>query len=130
MPPGSAQKGHVIMKIQSQGTALVLAKNSREGSNRQIYYNLAVLINNEAGNISCSQEAYEDAILYKTNILYYEYNSEYKSFRVVGIMPADSVLSSDSGQDAGADIASALNQEPDSNPEADKKGSKPDKPGK
>lgn len=126
------------MKIQSQGTALVLAKTSRDGfSNNKptTYYNLAILLNNnEAGNISCSEEAYQEAVPNKTYILYYEFNSEYKTLRVVGVMPCDSVLASST--DAGAGTAEALNPEAnlkaetEVKPEADKKGSKPDKPGK
>ena len=121
------RKGYFIMKIQSQGTGLVLAKTSREGTNRQIYYNLAVLFNNEAGNLSCTPEAYEDVTLYKENVLFFEYNSEYKSFRVIGAMPVNP--ETDGGSGFGTDLESALNQ--NVKPEADKKqGAKPDKPGK
>ena len=82
------------MNIRSNGKVLVLAKNSREsgdGRNRQTYYNLAILIDGEAGNISCSEDAYNKAVLNTLNGVVYAYNDQYKSFRIVDIVPESSV---------------------------------------
>ena len=46
------------MNIKSVGNVMVLAKNERQGNNRQMYYNLAIMSDGEAGNISCTPEAY------------------------------------------------------------------------
>ena len=83
------------MNIKSNGKVLVLAKNSREsgdGRNRQTYYNLAILIDGEAGNISCSEDAYNKAVLNTLNGVVYAYNDQYKSFRIVDIVPESSIL--------------------------------------
>ena len=100
------------MKIKSNGKLKVLAKNSREGQNRQMYYNLAVLIDGEAGNMSCTEDAHFNAKVDALNEVTYEYNSEFKSFRIIDAYP---VL------DAGTDQTVK--------PE-DKSGAKPEKSGK
>lgn len=75
------------MRIQSSGKVLVLAKNEREGQNKQKYYNLAVLIGGEAGNLSCTEEAYNTAVAALVNDAAYEYNDQYKSFRIISAQP-------------------------------------------
>lgn len=82
------------MTIQSNGKIMVLAKNvreSRDSRNSQKFYNLAILINGEAGNISCTESAYNDAVIGKENGVIYAFNDQYKSFRIVGIVPESSV---------------------------------------
>ncbi len=76
------------MNIQSKGTVMVLAKNVREGSNRQFYYNLAILTEGQAGNISCTPEAYDKAVIAAENEVIFAFNDQYKSFRVVDVIPA------------------------------------------
>lgn len=71
------------MNIQSNGVVTVLAKNERTGSNNQTYYNLAVLIGGEAGNLSCTEEAYNDAVPNEENDVVYAYNDQYKSMRII-----------------------------------------------
>ena len=75
------------MNIKSVGNVLVLAKNERQGNNRQMYYNLAIMSDGEAGDISCTQEAYDKAEVYKPNDVVFAYNEQYKSFRVVDVIP-------------------------------------------
>lgn len=79
------------MTVQSNGKVMVLAKNVREGSNRQMYYNLAILVDGQAGNISCTEEAYNNAVTGMENGVVYAYNDQYKSFRIVEIVPESSV---------------------------------------
>lgn len=82
------------MNIRSNGKVMVLAKNSREsgdGRNRQTYYNLAILIDGEAGNISCSEDAYNKAVVGSINGVVYAYNEKYNSFRIIDIVPESSV---------------------------------------
>lgn len=72
------------MTIQSTGKIKVLAKNVREGrENGQRYYNLAVFIGSEAGNLSCTEEAYNNAVVNSMNEVVYAYNDQYKSFRII-----------------------------------------------
>lgn len=81
------------MNIKSNGKVLVLAKNSRESSDgKQKYYNLAILIDGEAGNISCSEDAYNKAVLNTLNGVIYVYNEKYQTFRIVDIVPESSIL--------------------------------------
>lgn len=71
------------MVITSEGKARVLAKNSEMGKDgKTTYYNLAVLINGEAGNINCTLDAYESAVEDAVNVLTYTYNSQYQYFRI------------------------------------------------
>lgn len=99
------------MNIKSNGKVLVLAKNAREGRERgQNYYNLAILIDGEAGNLSCSEEAYNKAVLNTLNGVIYAYNEQYKTFRIIDVVPESSILdyahqnpSSDTKPDAKSD---------------------------
>ncbi len=75
------------MNIKSVGNVMVLAKNERQGNNRQMYYNLAILSDGEAGNISCTPEAYDKVEVYKPNDVVFAYNEQYKSFRIVDVVP-------------------------------------------
>lgn len=107
------------MNIQSKGIVMVLAKNVREGSNRQFYYNLAILTEGQAGNISCTPEAYDKAVIAAENEVIFTFNDQYKSFRVVDVIPAPYVPEiSDDKTDTPPDA------KPDN--KADKPGSKPD----
>lgn len=75
------------MNIKSVGNVMVLAKNERQGNNRQMYYNLAIMSDGEAGNISCTPEAYDKVEIYKQNDVVFAYNEQYKSFRIVDVIP-------------------------------------------
>lgn len=85
------RKRKITMTIQSNGKVLVLAKNLREGKDRQAYYNLAILVDGEAGNVSCTENAYDKAVLNTLNGVVYAYNDQYKSFRIIDIVPELSV---------------------------------------
>ena len=72
------------MTIQSTGKIKILAKNVRDGRERNSkYYNLAIIVEGEAGNISCNEEAYEGAVENEINDVVYAYNEQYKSFRII-----------------------------------------------
>lgn len=80
------------MTIQSNGKILVLARNeriSRDGKSK--FYNLAIMINGEAGNIGCTEDAYNKAVTGKENGVVYAFNEQYKSFRIIDIVPESSV---------------------------------------
>lgn len=129
---GSARRGRVKnMRIRTQCTMTVLAKNSREGSDRNTYYDLAVFAGNEAGNINCSEDAYNNSKVGEDNELFCEFNSQYKSFRIYDAVPVSSVLAgsasfvlADADTDAEPDGKAA---EPKA---AGGKAAKPDKPGR
>ena len=71
------------MIITSEGKARVLAKNSQLGRDgKTMYYNLAVLVNGEAGNISCTEEAFNNAVEDTVNAITFVYNDQYKYFRI------------------------------------------------
>jgi hypothetical protein len=76
------------MNIVSTAKVRVLAKNTRTGSNGQTYYNLAVLLNGEAGNLSCTKEAFDTAVENEDNTVVFAYNEQYKSMRITGTSPA------------------------------------------
>ncbi|MCM1234554.1 MAG: hypothetical protein NC489_31010 [Ruminococcus flavefaciens] len=107
------------MNIKSNGKILVLAKNAidrGEGRDRTTYYNFAILIDGEAGNISCTEEAYDKAVINTLNGVVYAYNDKYKTFRIVDIVPESSVLDH-ANQNASSDA------KPDAKP--DPKADKP-----
>ncbi|MCM1047373.1 MAG: hypothetical protein NC433_02980 [Clostridiales bacterium] len=71
------------MIITSEGKVKVLAKNSQLGRDgKTTYYNLAVLVNGEAGNISCTEEAFNNAVEDTINAITFVYNDQYKYFRI------------------------------------------------
>lgn len=76
------------MRINTTSKVLVIAKNERQGSNSK-YYDVAVLVDGQAGNFSCSEDAYEMITVNAMNEVIWQYNTEYKSFRIVGIVPSD-----------------------------------------
>lgn len=116
------------MNIQSKGTVLVLAKNVREGSNRQFYYNLAIMSDGQAGNISCTPEAYDKAVVYTENEVIFAFNEQYKSFRIIDVIPApyEPDVNADNTSDAKPDTNT--DNAPDAKPDTktDKPGNKPD----
>lgn len=80
------------MTIQSNGKVLVLARNERSSNDgKSKFYNLAIMINGEAGNISCTENAYNKAVTGKENGVIYSFNEQYKSFRIVDVVPESSV---------------------------------------
>ena len=83
------------MNIQSTGLVTVLAKNKREGRDRDgraaMYYNLAIFAGEEAGNISCTEDAYNNAVVGAQNNVVYAYNETYKSFRILDVTGASAV---------------------------------------
>lgn len=111
------------MNIQSKGTVMVLAKNVREGSNRQLYYNLAILTDGQAGNISCTEEAYDKAVINAQNEAVFAFNDQYKSFRVMDIIPAPYVPEA---SDNGTDNSTGTKPDDKADGKTDKPGNKPD----
>lgn len=121
------------MRIQSVGKVLVLAKNERDGQNRQKYFNLAVLIGGEAGNLSCTEEAYETAVEHLENEVTYEYNDQYKSFRIISAQPEKPPYAGnmygtpqDSPASAPEPDAKADNEQPDAKPDNKPDSKQPD----
>lgn len=116
------------MNIQSVGTVTVLAKNAREGSNRQFYYNLAILTDGQAGNISCTPEAYDRAVINAENDVIFAFNDQYKSFRVVDVIPAPYVPDTnvDNTSDAKPDANAGNAPDAKLDNKTDKPGNKPD----
>lgn len=71
------------MRINTVVKALVMAKNeqtSQDGKNK--YYNLACLVGTEAGNLKCTEEAYNRAVVGEMADFSAEYNDQYNSFRI------------------------------------------------
>lgn len=75
------------MKISMKSELLVLAKcaptHSKDGQNT--YYKLTVLQGQEAGQVSCPLEVYNSIKEGGKMLFNMEYNSEYKSLRLLGI---------------------------------------------
>lgn len=76
------------MNVISTGKALVLSRNVREYNGKQ-YHNLAVFIGTEAGNLQCTEEAYDRAVQGVENVLSYEYSEKFARFRVIMAAPAE-----------------------------------------
>lgn len=74
------------MTISTSGKLQVLAKNVREGEGNKKYYNLAIMKDGEAGNISCTEDVYNDVTLMAENDLVFAYNDKYQSFRAVKVI--------------------------------------------
>ncbi len=73
------------MTITANAKVLVISKNktpSRDG--KTTYYNLAVMQNGQAGNISCTEEVYDRVAEMKETEINLTYNDEYKSLRITG----------------------------------------------
>ncbi len=77
------------MTINTENKIEVLAKNSRKGDNNQEFYNLAVMVNGEAGNINCTEDVYNTVQVRAVNQLIYTYNDRYKSFRAIAVVTDD-----------------------------------------
>ncbi len=74
------------MTITANAKVLVISKNetpSRDG--KDTYYNLAIMQNGQAGNVSCTDEVYELAVEMKETEVNLTYNDEYKRIRITGI---------------------------------------------
>ncbi len=103
------------MNIKTHGRVMVLAKNWREGSNRNIFYNLAIMNDGEAGNISCTSDAYDKAEVGKENDVVFAYNEQYKSFRIVDVIPPlpepEPVSGTDTVQETKEDVKPDAAQE-------------------
>ncbi|MDD6811687.1 MAG: hypothetical protein PUD93_07480 [Lachnospiraceae bacterium] len=75
------------MKIQSNAKLNIIAKNERQATDGKSYYNVAVLLEGQAGNLSCTEDVYNDAVVGVENDVILEYNSEYKSLRLIAVHP-------------------------------------------
>lgn len=73
-----ATKGLVVGKKTTQ---------SKDGNNT--YYKLSIVIDDEAGMFSCSQEVYDHVTPMKQYNMYFLYNEIYKSLSLKRIVPAD-----------------------------------------
>lgn len=92
------------MTIQSTGKIKVLAKNVRDGRERNSkFYNLAIMVEGEAGNMSCSEEAYNDAAVDEINDVVYSYNDQYKSFRIISAQRAVEYTAKNPATASGSD---------------------------
>lgn len=77
------------MKITMKAEMHILAKceptKSRDG--QSTYYKLTVMQGQEAGQISCPEDVYNSIKSGEKAVFNLEYNSEYKSLRLLGIAP-------------------------------------------
>lgn len=75
------------MKIALQATLQILAKceptKSKDG--QSTYYKLTVMQGTEAGQINCPVEVYTTVREGEKAVCNMEYNSEYKSLRLIGV---------------------------------------------
>ena len=71
------------MKVSSIVKAQVLAKNTTKSQDgKSTYYNLAVLVGGEAGNLKCTEEVFERAVIGEVAEFNAEYSDQYNSFRL------------------------------------------------
>lgn len=77
------------MRIQSTVRCTVLAKNEQKSQDgKNTYYNLAVLIGTEAGNLKCTEDAYTESMIGVVSDFVAEYNDQYNTFRLVSCKDA------------------------------------------
>lgn len=76
------------MKMQNTTKLLVLAKNEKQGIKdpTKTYYSLVVMQDADAGSINCPKEVYDVSKEGEVNTFITEYNQQYESFRIVGIV--------------------------------------------
>lgn len=71
------------MKVTSIVKAQVLAKNTTKSQDGKTdYYNLAVLIGGDAGNLKCTQDVYGRAVVGEVAEFGAVYNDQYNTFRL------------------------------------------------
>ena len=75
-----ATKGLVVGKKTTE---------SRDGKNT--YYKLSIVIDDEAGMVSCNEETYDAVTPMKQYNMFFTYNETYKSLSLKRIVPADEV---------------------------------------
>lgn len=80
------------MKIANTTKLLVLAKNEKQGIKdpTKTYYSLVIMQDADAGSISCPKEVYDVAVEGQINTFVTEFNQQYDSFRITGIVSKDS----------------------------------------
>ena len=72
------------MKVTSIVKAQVLAKNKTKSQDGKTdYFNLAVLIGGDAGNLKCTEDVFERAQIGEVAEFGAEYNDQYNTFRLV-----------------------------------------------
>lgn len=84
------------MQILSNARMKVIAKNQRTGNDGKEYYNLAVLVEGQAGNISCTEEAFKGAFPDMDNNVVLAYNDQYKSLRIMSAEPVSAAAKAQS----------------------------------
>lgn len=77
------------MQILSNARLKVVARNQRTGNDGKNYFNLAVLVEGQAGNISCTEEAYKGACPDMDNDVVLAFNDQYKSIRIMSAEPCN-----------------------------------------
>ena len=68
---------------------LVVGKKTTQSKDGNTYYKLSIVIDDEAGMVSCSQEVYDLVTPMKQYNMYFSYNETYKSLSLKRIVPAD-----------------------------------------
>lgn len=76
------------MKFQNTTKLLVLAKVESQGikDSTKTFYSLTVMQDTDAGSISCPKEVFDVAVEGQINTFLTEFNQNYNSFRITGIV--------------------------------------------
>ena len=75
------------MKLESTMKAEVIAKSSDKSKDGQTtYYRLTILQGSESGKLSCAQDVYDKVENRKEYAFITQFNDEYKSFRIIGMV--------------------------------------------
>ena len=75
------------MKLESTMKAEVIAKSSDKSKDGQTtYYRLTILQGSESGKLSCAQDVYDKVENRKEYTFITQFNDEYKSFRITGLI--------------------------------------------
>ena len=72
-------------------------KETKSGDGKSTYYKLSIVIDGEAGMVSCSEGVYQDAELMKEFNMFFVYNETYKSLSLKRVVPAGAESSGSTG---------------------------------
>lgn len=72
-------------------------KETKSGDGKSTYYKLSIVIDGEAGMVSCSEEVYQDAQVMKEFNMFFTYNETYKSLSLKRILSVGAESSGSTG---------------------------------
>lgn len=70
------------MRIRFTFKALVAGRSANTGKDGKMYYNLALVVDGQAGNVSCPKEVYDAVVLMKENMFRANYSFQWNRLTI------------------------------------------------